>query len=80
MVDARGRRLQWRRRRPRGGHEVEEPISVGRKDELTKIAALRDVMRYVDRHHPRLAGHAVLRLQNSAQTGCCKALKESQLG
>ena len=33
--------------------EAEDPIGVGREDGLTEIAALRDVMRYADRHHPR---------------------------
>jgi len=37
--------------------EVEEPIGVGMEYGLAVVAALGDVVRYVDRHDPRLAGH-----------------------
>ena len=37
--------------------EVEEPIGVGAKNGYAVVAALGDVMRYANRHHPRLAGH-----------------------
>ena len=37
--------------------EVEKPIGVGSENGLAVVAALGDVVRYVDRHDPRLAGH-----------------------
>ena len=37
--------------------EVEMPIGVGSEYGLAVVAALGDVMRYVDRHDPRTAGH-----------------------
>lgn len=37
--------------------EVEEPIGVGEENGLAVVAALGDVVRYADRHHPRLPGH-----------------------
>jgi len=40
--------------------EVEEPIGVGSEYGLAVVAALGDVMRYVDRHDPRLAGHCMV--------------------
>ncbi len=38
---------------------VENPIRVGAEDGLAVVAALGDVMRYTDRHHPRLARHGL---------------------
>ena len=40
--------------------EVEMPIGVGSEYGLAVVAALGDVMRYVDRHDPRSAGHLLI--------------------
>ncbi len=34
-------------------------IGVGAEDCLAVVAALGDVMRYADRHHPRMEGHGL---------------------
>jgi hypothetical protein len=36
---------------------VAAPVFVGQEDVLAIVAAVGDVMRYADRHQPRLAGH-----------------------
>ena len=43
---------------PQGG-EVQDPIGVGAENRLAIVAALGDVMRYADRHPPRLARHGL---------------------
>ena len=40
---------------------VAAPVFVGQEDVLAVVAAVGDVMRYVHRHHPRLAGHPSIR-------------------
>ena len=38
---------------------VAAPVFVGQEDVLAIVAAVGDVMRCADRHHPRWAGHRV---------------------
>ena len=57
---------------------VAAPVFVGQEDVLAIVAAMRDPVRYIHRHQPRLPGHQALQQRTThcsiLETGRCRPL------